>query len=149
LAIIEDVSHQLKDALRAKDSTRLATLRSMRAAFLTEMKKDNAETLPDEVCVGLMRKLAKQRVESIEAYDAAGREEQAAAERAELAILNEFLPSLADEATTRAWVEAVIAEIGASAPGDVGKVMGGMMKAHKGEVDGGLAKRIVAELLGG
>ena len=72
----------------------------------------------------------------------------AEAERQELAVIQRFLPSLADEAQTRAWVEAAIAETGAAAPGDMGRVMGAIMKAHKGEVDGGLAKRIAAELLG-
>ena len=121
----------------------------MRAAFLNELKKDGAETLPDEAAVPLLRKLAKQHHESIEAFDKAGREEQSASERAELAVIEQFLPSLADEATTRGWVETAIADSGASAPGDVGRVMGMVMKAHKGDVDGGLAKKIAAELLGG
>ena len=149
MAILDDVNDQLKAAMKAKEQTRLAALRSMRAAFLNELKKDGAETLPDEAAITIMRKLAKQRKESIEAFDKAGRDEQASAERAELEVIESFLPSLADEATTRGWVEAAIAESGASAPGDVGRVMGMVMKAHKGEVDGGLAKKRAAELLGG
>lgn len=149
MAILDDVNTQLKDAMRAKDVPRLAALRAMRAAFLNELKKDGAETLADETAIALLRKLAKQHKESIEAFDNAGREEQAASERAELAVVEAFLPSLADEATTRSWVEAAIAESGASAPGDVGRVMGLVMKAHKGEVDGGVAKRIAGELLAG
>jgi len=149
MAILDETTAQLKDAMRAKDAPRLAALRGMRAAFLNELKKDGSETLPDEAAVTILRKLAKQRHESIEAFDKAGREEQAAAERAELVIIEQFLPSLADEATTRGWVEAAITDSGASAPGDVGRVMGMVMKAHKGDVDGGLAKKIAAELLGG
>ncbi len=149
MAILDDVNDQLKAAMKAKEQTRLAALRSMRAAFLNELKKDGAETLPDEAAITIMRKLAKQRKESIEAFDKAGRDEQASAERAELEVIESFLPSLADEATTRGWVEAAIAESGASAPGDVGRVMGMVMKAHKGEVDGGLAKKLAADLLGG
>lgn len=147
MAILDDVNADIKDAMRARETTRLAALRSIRAAFLNELKKDGAETLDDAVATTLMRKLAKQRNESIEAFSKAGREEQAAAERAELAVIESYLPSLADEATTRAWVEAAISESGASAPGDVGRVMGLVMKAHKGDVDGGLAKKLAAEIL--
>lgn len=149
MPLFDDVNEQMKDALRAKQTVRLAALRSIRAAFLNEMKTDNSRTLPDERCVPLLRKLAKQRKESIEAFEAGGRDEQAAQEREELAVIEAFLPSLADEATTRAWVQACIDETGASAPGDVGRVMGALMKAHKGDVDGKLAKQIAAELLAG
>lgn len=149
MAILDDVNTQMKEAMKAKDAPRLAALRGMRAAFLTELKKDGSETLADETAITLLRKLAKQHLESIEAFDKAGRAEQAASERAELAVVEQFLPSLADEATTRSWVEAAIAQSGASAPGDVGRVMGQVMKAHKGDVDGTLAKKIAAELLGG
>jgi len=149
MGLVEDVGAQIKDAMKAKDTHRLAALRSMRTAFLNEMKKDGAQSLSDEVCVGLLRKLEKQRKESIEAFEGAGRTEQAAAEKAELAVIESFLPSLADEATTRAWVEAAIAESGATSPKDMGKVMGVLMKAHKGEIDGGLAKKVAQELLAG
>ncbi len=144
---VETVSQQIKDAMRAKDARRLVALRSIRAAFLNEMKKDNSETLSDEVCVGLLRRLEKQRRESIEAFEQGGREQQAADERAELGVIQEFLPSLADDATTQTWVREVIETTGASKAGDLGRVMGALMKAHKGEVDGALARRIASQLL--
>jgi len=149
MPIFDTVSAQITAAMKSKDERRLATLRSMRAAFLTEMKKDNAQALSDEVCIQLVRKLEKQRKEAIEAFEAAGRADRAADEKAELAVLEEFLPKLADAATTRAWVQEAIAATGASKPGDVGRVMGAVMKAHKGDVDGVLAKEIAGELLGG
>ncbi len=149
MSIYDDVNAQMKAAMLAKDAARLAALRNVRAAFLTEMKKSNAVTVPDEICVDLLRRLEKQRRESIDAFEKGGRPEQAAAERAELAVLGEFLPKLADEATTRAWVQEAIRASGAAAPGDVGRVMGALMKAHKGEIDGTLAKKIAGELLGG
>ena len=139
---------ELLDRMRAKDAPRLAVLRSMRAAFQTELKREGAETLSDDACVAVLRRLAKQRKESIDAFEQAGRADRAAEERAELEVIETFLPSLADESQTRSWVEAAIAETGASAPGDVGRVMGALMKAHKGDVDGLLAKKLVAELLG-
>jgi uncharacterized protein YqeY len=147
MPIVETVSTQMKEAMRAKDKLRLNVLRSMRTAFLNEMKKDNSEEVSDEVCVSLLRKLEKQRKESIDAFEKAGREEQTAAERAELLIIQEFLPQLADEEQTRVWVQEAIASSGAEQPGDMGRVMGAMMKAHKGEIDGTLAKNIAAELL--
>lgn len=149
MPIFDTVSAQITAAMKSKDERRLAALRSVRAAFLTEMKKDNAQSLSDEVCVQLVRKLEKQRKESIEAFEAAGRADRAADEKAELAVLAELLPSLADAATTRRWVQEAIASTGASQPGDVGRVMGAVMKAHRGDIDGVLAKEIAGELLSG
>ena len=147
MSIAERVSDGIRAALKARDEVRVAALRGIRAAFLTEMKRDGADTLPDDACVAILRRLEKQRRESIEAFEAGGRTEQAAAERAELVVIGEFLPQLADEAATRAWVQEAIATTGASAPGDLGRVMGAVMKAHRGEVDGALARRLASELL--
>ena len=147
MAIVDEVSQQMKEALRARQERRLAALRSIRAAFLNEMKRDGSETLADDVCTVLLRRLEKQRKESIEAFEGAGREERAAAEREELTVIESFLPSLADLETTRGWVKEAIASTGASAKGDIGRVMGTLMKEHKGEVDGGMAKGIASELL--
>lgn len=149
MAISETITAQMKDALKAKDAARLSALRNIRAAFLTEMKRNNAQDLPDPTCVDLLRRLEKQRLESIAAYENASRTEQAAAERSELAVIREFLPQLADEATTKQWVQDAIAASGAAGPGDVGKVMGALMKAHKGDVDGTLANRLARDLLAG
>ena len=149
MSIHEAITAQVKEAMKAKQAARLSALRNILAAFLTEMKRDNSDSLPDETCIGLLRRLEKQRRESIEAYEKGGRDEMAEAERAELAVVQEFLPNLADEAATAKWVDEAIAATGAASPGDVGRVMGAVMKAHRGEVDGNLAKRIAAERLGG
>ncbi|MBX2799885.1 MAG: GatB/YqeY domain-containing protein [Myxococcales bacterium] len=147
MSIVEKVSADLKDAMRAKDKPRLAALRSMRAAFIEALKEDGAETLADDRALTILRRLAKQRTESIEAYTSGGRDDLVAAEQAELTVIESFLPSLADEATTRGWVEEAIASTGAAAPSDMGKVMGALMAAHRGEIDGKLANRLVRELL--
>jgi hypothetical protein len=147
MPIAEDVTGQIKIAMKAKDTLRLAALRSMRTAFLNEMKKDGSNSVSDEVCEGLLRKLEKQRKESIEAFTKGGREEMAENERAELAVIQEFLPRLADAEKTREWVAAAIAEAGASESKDLGKVMGVLMKAHKAEVDGTLAREIAQSFL--
>lgn len=149
MSIFETVSTQMKDAQRAREKVRLATLRSIRAGFVTELKKDNSESLSDDACIAIIRRLEKRHKESIEAFEGGGREEMAANERAELAVIQEFLPSLADEAQTRGWVEEAIVASGAASPGDMGKVMGALMKAHKGDVDGNIAKKIAQELLSG
>jgi len=144
---VETVTEQMKAAMKAKESARLAALRSIRAAFLVEMKKDGAETLDDDAAIAVLRRLAKQRQESIDAFEKAGRPERVAEERAELGVIDEFLPSLADEATTRRWVEEAIAETGATTPKELGRVMGVLMKAHRGDIDGTLARRLASELL--
>ena len=147
MSIVDDVTAQVKEAMKAKDQPRLSALRSMRTAFLNEMKKDGAESISDEVAEGLMRKLEKQRKESIEAFEKGGRPEMAEVEQAELAGIQEFLPQLADEDQTRVWVEEAIAQTGASEKKDMGKVMGALMGAHKAEIDGNIARQIVQELL--
>ena len=149
MSIYESINEQMKAAMLAKDSARLSALRNIRAAFLTEMKRSNAKDLPDASCIDLLRRLEKQRKESIDAFEKGGRPEQAAAERAELGVIGEFLPKLADEATTKAWVEEAIRSTNAAEPGDVGKVMGALMKAHKGDVDGTLARTVAMRILGG
>jgi hypothetical protein len=147
--IFDDLNAALTAAMKAKDQPRTDALRNIRAAFLLECKKDNAKTLADDACLALLRRLEKQRQESIEAFDKGARPELAAKERADLAVVQSFLPKLADLATTRTWVREAIAETGAAKAGDVGRVMGALMKAHKGDVDGNLARRLAQELLQG
>jgi uncharacterized protein YqeY len=149
MAIFETVTAQMTAAMKARDEARLAALRGIRAAFLVECKKDGRSTLSDEEAVAVLRRLEKQRKESIEAFEAAKRQDRADAERAELAVIGEFLPRLADAAKTESWVREAIAASGASKPGDLGRAMGALMKAHKGDVDGVLAREIAARLLAG
>ena len=147
MAISDNVSQQMKDAMRAKDKVRLGALRMMRSAFIEAMKADGSDTLADDKAIPILRRLEKQRRESISAFEQGGRADLAEIEHAELAVIEAFLPSLADEATTTTWVQAAIAQAGASGPGDMGRVMGAIMGAHKGEVDGRLAKDIALRLL--
>ena len=147
MPLIDQVKDEIVVAMKAKDKVRLTTLRSIRAAMIETLKADGSETMSDDTAVALLRRLAKQRRESIDAYEKGGRPELAEQEQAELAIIEDFLPKLADEATTRGWVQQAIASTGASAPGDMGKVMGALMKGHKDEMDAKLANQIVRELL--
>ncbi len=147
MAIYDDVSEAIKEAMRARDKERTNALRNIRAGFIAALKEDNSQTLTDEQAVVVLRRLAKQRLESIEAYSAGGREDLVAPERAELAVIEAYLPKLADENTTRVWVEAAIASVGATSKKEMGKVIGALMKLHKDEVDGKIANRIAGELL--
>jgi uncharacterized protein YqeY len=149
MGLVERVSEEMKAAQKARDADRLAALRNVRAALLHEMKKDGSETLDDAVATAVLRRLAKQREESITAFESAGRGDRAQAERAEKAVIEAFLPRLADEATTRAWVRAAIADTGATSARDLGRVMGALMKAHKDDVDGAVARKLASELLAG
>jgi uncharacterized protein YqeY len=149
MPIFDTITRQMTAAMKARDEARLAALREIRAAFLFECKKDGRATLTDEEAVAVLRRLEKQRKESIEAFEGAGRPDRADAERAELAVIGEFLPKLADADQTARWVDEAIAASGASKPGDVGRVMGALMKAHRGDVDGVLAREIAARKLGG
>lgn len=148
MSIEQQVTEEMKVAMRAKDKARLTALKGIRAAFIEALKEDGSESLADDKATPILRRLAKQRRESIEAYEQGGRTDLAAQERAELEVIDAFLPSLADEETTRAWVAEAIASTGASSPSDMGRVMGALMGAHRGELDGKLANRLVRELLG-
>jgi len=148
MAIYEEISSQIKIAMKARDKVRTQSLRNIRAAFIAGVKESGAERLDDAACQTILRRLAKQRKESIEAYEKGGREDLAAEERAELGVIDAFLPKLADETTTREWVASAITASGASAPKDMGRVMGVLMKNHKAELDGKLANTIVREMLG-
>lgn len=148
MGIYEQVSERLHEAMRARDKARTSALRNIRAALQTAAKETGAETLSDEESLAVLRRLAKQRAESIEAYEQGGRSDLAEAERAELAVVEGFLPRLADEETTRGWVREAIARSGATSARDVGKVMADLMRHHRDELDGKLANRLARELLG-
>lgn len=149
MPIFTDVSEQMKVAMRAKDADRLRGLRNIRAAFIETMKQDGSTDLSDEACITVLRRLAKQRKDSIQSYQAGGRDDLVADEVSELAVVESFLPAGPDEATVRDWVAAAIEATGATEPKHMGKVMGRVMGAHRGEVDGNTVKAIALELLKG
>ena len=149
MAIYDDITEEMKAAMRSKDKQRLSALRNIRSAFINKRKESNADDLSDEQCVAVLRQLAKQRQDSVQSYRDVGREDLAEAEAAELAIISVYLPKLADAETTRAWVVEAIAAAGATEARHIGKVMGLLMRAHRGDMDAGLARTLAAELLQG
>lgn len=146
--LVETVSAELKVAMLARDAARTGALRMIRAAFI-ELAKDGKGEVTDERCVETLRRLRKQREDSIQSYEQAGRADLAEVERAEMAIVDSLLPRLADEATTLEWVRAAIAETGATSAREMGKAMGALMKAHKADIDAGLARLLLTRELGG
>jgi len=127
----------------------LGAVRLMVSAMKTKEKEDGIEALTDEAAQAVLAKLAKMRKESIEMFADAGKVEAADKERYELAILEEYLPSMADEATVRGWIATAIEEVCPDGPDKklMGKVMGALMKSHKGEFDGKVANKWVGEML--
>jgi uncharacterized protein YqeY len=149
MSIFDQVSKDLQQAMRDRDKDRTSALRNVRAKFIEAVKLDASITsIGDDQASDILRKLAKERRESIELYKQGHREDLASAEQKELEIIESFLPKLADEATTRGWVQTAIQETGAAGMQDVGKVMAAVMAAHKQDIDGKVANRIAREMLG-
>jgi uncharacterized protein YqeY len=146
MSIPETISAQLKDAMRARDTARLSALRMIKAALL-EAEKKTGRSPGDDDCVAVLRRMRKQREDAAIQYREAGRQELAEGEEGEILVIDGFLPQLADADTTRAWVREAIDSSGATATNQLGMAMGALMKAHKGEVDGGLARSILQEEL--
>jgi uncharacterized protein YqeY len=129
--------------MRAKDTVRLNTIRLIRAAFGNAAIEAKTEKLADEQAVTVLRKMAKMRQDSIVMFTDGGAIDRADMEKAELAILESWLPQQADEETTRKWVQEAIEAAGDAK--NIGKIMGALMKAHKAEIDGTLAQKVVKE----
>lgn len=147
MSIFDDVSAQLKEAMKSQDKARLTALRNIRAGFIEALKLDGSTSLSDEQAEAILRRLAKQRRESIEAYEAGGRADLANEEKAELALVEAFLPKLADEPTLRGWVQEAITSSGAATQKEMGKIMGALNGAHRGQFDGKMANKLIRELL--
>ncbi|HJN75798.1 MAG TPA: GatB/YqeY domain-containing protein [Myxococcota bacterium] len=148
MSISEQVNADMKTAMRARDKERLGALRMIRAGII-ELQKAGKGEVTDDAVLALLRKLKKQRIDAAQTYDQAGRDDLASGERAELAVIEGFLPKLADEAQTLAWVREAIASSGATEPKHLGRAMGSLMKAHRADIDGGLARTLLQQELQG
>lgn len=141
------IREQIGRALKAGDTIRLGTLRMLSAA-ITNREKDERRALTDDEVREVAGKEMKKRGESIEAFQAAGRDELADKERAEREVLAEFAPVLLTEEQIEALIDEAFAATGASGPADMGKVMGFVMGRAKGTVDGAAVQLRVKERLG-
>jgi uncharacterized protein len=137
-------------AMKAGEKDRTAALRQISAKIKDRdiEERTSSKSIPDdELVVSVLQKMAKQRRESIEMYDAGGRAELAAKERAELVVIEEFLPTMLSEAETKAAIEAIKAELGASSMKDMGAVMAELKARHGAVLDGKLASGLVKAAL--
>lgn len=144
------INQDVKDAMKAGDRTRLTTLRLITAAIKDrELGIGGAPTeVRDADVVAILQKMVKQRRESIATYEKAGRNDLVDQEKAEIAILEGYLPKQMDEAGVKAAVAALIAELGAAGPKDMGRVMGALKERYAGQMDFGKASGAVKEMLG-
>ena len=142
----ERIATEMRDALRAGEKVRLATLRLLTASVKNREVELRHELSDDEVRE-VATKESKRRSEAIEAFENAGREELAAKEREEREVLKTYLPEQLSEDEIAALVDEAIASTGASAPGDMGKVMGFVMGRAKGKVDGSFVQTMVKKRL--
>jgi uncharacterized protein YqeY len=134
------------DAMRAHDALRRDVLRMAEAAVYAVEKKEHRELSDDEVVVILTREV-KTRRESVEAFRGGGREDLAAKEEAEIAILSTFLPEQLSDDEIRALVDEAIAQTGASSARDLGRVMGAVSPRTRGRADGKRVSELVAQAL--
>jgi len=145
----KQIQGELKEALKAKDAVRLRTVRSMLTAFTNELVangKTPQDTLPDEQALGVIKRLAKQRKESIVQYEAANRPELAAPEKEELVVLESYLPQMMSEEDIKPVAEAKKAELGIDDKSKMGMLVGAVMKELQGKADGGDVKKVVEGL---
>lgn len=144
----ERLAHDLKDAMRAKDQTRLLAIRSLLSA-ITEREKEGGGPLSDDDLLAVVQKQAKQRRDAAEQYDAAGRDDLAQKERDELAVLGRYLPAQLSDDEIRRTVQEIVTRAGAVSKKDMGRVMGEAMSELKGRADGNRVRQVVQDLLRG
>ncbi len=147
--IHENLKGEVKKAMLAKDEVRLSVIRGLLAGFTNELvakRRQPQEMLPDEEALAVITRQVKQRKDSIEQFTAGGRPDLAESEKAELSILEAFLPEMMSEEEVRNVVVAKKAEMGLSDKAEAGKFTGVIMKELKGKADGSVVKKIVDEL---
>ena len=140
------INNAMKDAMRAKDKPRLGAIRLIQAE-VKRIEVDERIEVDDQRLVAIMDKMIKQRRDSITQYEAAGRDELAAIEIAEIKVIQDFLPTALTEQEIDELIQAAIATTGAESMRDMGKVMGELKKLHADEIDFAKAGPLIKELL--
>jgi uncharacterized protein len=146
----EQIKEELKTSMKAHDEVKLRTVRGMLTAFTNELVatgKKPQDILDDAGVLGVVKRLAKQRKESITQFEAAGRTDLSDAEKAELMILESYLPTVMSREEIRPLAEAKIKELGAVDKSKMGMLIGSLIKELAGKADGGDVKAVVEELL--
>jgi uncharacterized protein len=148
MSLKERITDDMKAAMRAKDSERLGTIRLLTAA-MKQKEVDERVELDDVAVIGIVDKMLKQRKDSIEAFEKAGRQDLADKEKAETAVLQAYLPARLSADEVAAEVKAIVTELGAKGPGDMGKVMGAVKAKLAGKADMGQVSAAVKAALAG
>lgn len=148
MALETQIQKDIMEAMKAKDTVRLNAVRSIKSAILlAKTAEGGSKELQDADIIKLIQKLAKQRKEAAEQYTAAGRQELADNELAEAEVLGSYLPKMLSEQEVEERLKEIIAEVGASKPSDMGKVMGTATKKLAGLAEGKTISAIVRRLL--
>ena len=134
MSLKEQITEDMKTAMRAKDSGRLATIRLLTAA-IKQKEVDERIDVSDEQVLAIIEKMIKQRKDSISQFEAGGRQDLADIEKAELAILSTYMPAALSEAEVQAEVAAAVSAVGSVGPQDMGKVMGVLKPKLAGRAD--------------
>ena len=146
------VMQAMKDAMKSGDKARLSTIRLMQSAIkdkdIASRTDGRNEGIPDSEILELFSKMVKQRRESADLYQKGDRPDLVEKEQAEIAVLEEFMPKQMDEAETKAAIEAIVAEVGATSVKDMGKVMGALKAKYAGKMDFAKAGAAVKAALG-
>lgn len=147
MALEQKVMDELKQAMRAKDEVALRTLRAIKSAILLEKTSGSGKELTEADELKMLQKLAKQRKDSLDIYIQQNREDLAQKEREELEVIEKFLPKQMSAEELEAQLKDIIAQVGASSPADMGKVMGTATKQLAGKADGKAISETVKRLL--
>ena len=148
MSLKDQITEDMKTAMRAKDSERLGTIRMLMAA-MKQKEVDERVVLDDVAIIAIVDKLIKQRKDSIAAFETADRQDLVDKEKAELEVLKVYLPQRMSAEEVTAAVQAIVVELGAKGPGDMGKVMGAVKTQLAGKADMGQVSAAVKAALAG
>jgi uncharacterized protein YqeY len=147
--LFDQISNDIKEAMKAKDKVALETLRNIKKYFLEAKTAPGAnDTLTDDAALKIMQKLSKQGKDSAAIYTQQGRADLADAELAQVEVIEKYLPKQMSNEELEAALKEIIANVGAAGPQDMGKVMGAATKALAGKAEGRVISAKVKELLG-
>lgn len=146
MSLKDQITDDMKNAMRAKDAERLGTIRLLQAA-MKQKEVDERITLDDAAVIAIVDKLIKQRKDSVTAYVQAQRQDLADQETSEIKVLEAYLPQRLSPEEIQAAVKAIVTQVGASGPGDMGKVMGAVKAQLAGKADMGLVSAAVKAAL--
>jgi uncharacterized protein len=146
--IAERINEDIKTAMKAGEKDKLMALRDIKSKILLEMTKEGGDgSIDDTKAMSILNKLYKQRMESIEIYKTQNRPELAEVEQLQADVISAYLPEQLTGEKLEEEVKAIVAQVGATGPGDLGKVMGVATKAFAGRADGKAVSEIVKRLL--